>query len=723
MSTQVTRREFLIQSLAGAGLTLALSVTPFGYSILKAEDLKKDDHLFSPNAWIQVRPDNVVTVVVNKSEMGQGVTTALPMIVADELDADWQTVSFEEAPASAKYIDPVWGEQLTGGSTSVRHMFGPLREAAAAAREMLVSAAAQTWGAPRNECEAFNGTVRHKGKEKALTYGQLAEKASALSVPERPPLKKENQFTLIGTPMARLDVPAKVQGTAVFGIDAGIPQMLYASIARPPAYGAEILSYDRNAAEKVPGVYKVVSMDRSIAVCADSIHAAWKGRDALSVKWGKGSHRDLNDETLKKSFLQDLGKEGKPAHSRGDVEKAMGQSAQKIEATYYLPYLAHVTMEPMDCTAWVKEGRCDIWAPTQNQTGSLQATEKITGLKPGQIHIHTTYLGGGFGRRAETGYVDEVVHISKAVGRPVKLIWTREEDVQHGFYRPGNACRIQGGLDQNGNLVAWSHKIACPSIWEMFNPGMVKNGIDPSAVEGIADQYDIPNLSIDYVMVKNPIPIGFWRSVGNTQNAFTVESFMDELAHAAKKDPLDFRLSVLETNSPARRVLEQVAEKAGWGKPLKKGQARGIAYHYSFGTHVAEVAEISVDEKKGKIKVHRVVCAVDCGPIVNPAIIEAQMRGAITMGLSAGLKERVRFANGGVQSANFYDYEILRMDEAPEAIDVHIVKSTEKMGGIGEPGLPPVAPAVANALFQATGARMHHLPMSPKAVKAAMGKV
>jgi isoquinoline 1-oxidoreductase beta subunit len=319
--------------------------------------------------------------------------------------------------------------------------------------------------------------------------------------------------------------------------------------------------------------------------------------------------------------------------------------------------------------------------------------------------------------------VDEVVHISKAVGRPVKLIWTREEDVQHGFYRPGNACRIQGGLDQNGNLVAWSHKIACPSIWEMFNPGMVKNGIDPSAVEGIADQYDIPNLSIDYVMVKNPIPIGFWRSVGNTQNAFTVESFMDELAHAAKKDPLDFRLSVLETNSPGRRVLEQVAEKAGWGKPLKKGQARGIAYHYSFGTHVAEVAEISVDEKKGKIKVHRVVCAVDCGPIVNPAIIEAQMRGAITMGLSAGLKERVRFANGGVQSANFYDYEILRMDEAPEAIDVHIVKSTEKMGGIGEPGLPPVAPAVANALFQATGARMHHLPMSPKAVKAAMGKV
>lgn len=720
MNSPITRREFLKKSLAGAGMTIAISITPFGSRLFSAQEVKKD--LFRPNAWIQITPDNIVTVVVNKSEMGQGVYTSLPMILADELEADWKQVRIQAAPARDEYKDPGFGMQLTGGSTSVRHMFEPLRKAGAAAREMLVSAAAQEWGISVSECEAFQGMVRHTKSGRTMTYGQLCEKASKLPIPQNPSLKKESEFRFIGTPMSRLDVADKVNGTAMFGADVFVPEMLYGAISRPPAYGAKAISYDQEAAEKVAGVHKVVGVDRGIAVSANTLDAAWKGKKALNVKWDEGSQPDLNNETLEKSFIQYLDKQGVVARNEGNTKNALSSAAKKIGATYILPYLSHVTMEPMNCTAHVRGDGCDIWVPTQNQSGVLQVAVKVTGLKPEQIHVHTTYLGGGFGRRAETDVVEEALQVSKATGRPVKLIWTREEDIQNDFYRPGNCCKIEGGIDRKGNLMAWSHKVVVPSIFARIFPQMMKSGVDPAAVEGISNmEYEIPNLYVEYVRIDTPIPVGFWRSVGSSHNAFTVESFVDELAHAAKKDPLEFRLTHLKNHPRARRVLEVAAEKSGWGRSLKKGQGLGIAYHFSFGSHVAEVAEVSVNKKDGTIKVHRVVCAVDCGAIVNPAIITAQINGAIIMGLSAALKERVVFGKGGVETANFYDYNELRISEVPE-IEVHLMKSKEEKGGIGEPGLPPVAPAVANAVFNAIGVRVRNLPMTPETVMKLMKK-
>jgi isoquinoline 1-oxidoreductase beta subunit len=719
MKTPISRREFLKTTLTGAGLTIAAAMTPLGSRLLSAQEVKKGS--FNPNVWVRITPNNIVTIVVNKSEMGQGVTTSLPMIAADELEADWKQIRFIEAPGGEKYIDPNLGMQLTGGSTSVRHMFEPLRKANAAAREMLRAAAAQTWGVPVDDCVASRNAVRNLKSGKSLTYGQLCERASQLPLPLNPPLKKESQFKFIGTSVPRLDVPDKVSGKAIFGIDIFVPNMLYATIARPPAFGAKIISYDREAAEKIPGVQKVAAIDNGIAVCATYPDLAWKGRDALKAKWDKGSNPGLNNETLEKTFLDHLKKEGAIALNRGNAGNALNQAAKKIEATYVLPYLAHVTMEPMNCTAHLGENRCDILVPTQNQSGALEAAQKLTGLKPEQIHIRTTYLGGGFGRRGFVDYVEEALQISKATGKPIKLIWTREEDIQHDSYRPGYSCTIKGGIDEKGRMTAWSHKIVVQSIFERFAPQMIKNGIDPAAVDGIVEMdYKIPNLYVEYVKMELPVPVGFWRSVGNTQNGFTKETFVDELADAAKKDPLEFRLNHLE-NPTARRVLQVVAEKAGWGKPPKRGEAMGIAHHFSFGTHAAQVAEISVNKKDGSIKVHRVVCATSCGLMVNPNIIVAQMRGAILMGLSAAMKEKIDFANGGVQTANFYDYNELRMDEAPE-IDVHLVKSKDTTGGIGEPGLPPTGPAVANALFRAAGIRMHRLPMTPENVMMEMKK-
>lgn len=723
MNAPITRREFLKKSLVFSGLTIAVSITPAGYRLLSAKEIEKGNaYLFSPNVWLQITPDNIVTIIVNKSEMGQGVYTSLPMILADELEADWKQVRLKMAPAADEYKDPMWGAQATGGSTSVRHMYEPLRKAGAAAREMLIKAAAQMWGVPTSECEAKESTVRHKKSGRSLTYGNLSLEASKLPVPKTPSLKKENQFRLIGTSLPRLDLLEKVKGSAIFGIDVFTPDMLYAAIARPPAYGAKVVSFDKEAATRVTGVKNVMPIHSGIAVCADSLDEAWKGRKALNVTWDKGAHSDLSTKTLEEIFIQHLDKQGVVARKDGDAKNSLNKATKKVDSTYILPYLAHATMEPMNCTAHVRKDNCDIWVPTQNQSGVLQLAIKITGLKPKQVLVHTTYLGGGFGRRFELDVVEEAIQLSKTTGKPVKLIWTREEDIQNDFYRPGNCCRIQGGIDETGRLVAWSHKIVVPSIFARAMPGQVKDGIDPAAVEGIANmEYEIPNVYVEYVRIDTPVPVGFWRSVGSSHNAFTVESFIDELSHAAQKDPLEFRLNLLKNHHCASRVLKVVAEKAGWGKPLKRGQRRGIAYHLSFGTHVAQIAEVSVNKKDGKVTVHKVVCAVDCGPVVNPDIIKAQMMGGIIFGLSAALKERVSFAGGGVESANFYNYDILRMDETPE-IEVHIVKSNEKMGGIGEPGVPPVAPAVANAVFNATGMRIRRLPMKPETVMNEMKK-
>ncbi len=722
MSRTITRREFIKKSLAGAGLAIAVSVTPSGYRLLSASELKKGAAPFSPSIWLQVRPDNIVNVVVNKSEMGQGVFTSLPMILADELDADWKQIRFESAPAADKYKDPARGMQFTGGSSSVRDMYDPLRKAGASARQMLLTAAAKTWQVPINECETINGTVTHKRSSRTLTYGQLSAKAAGLKVPQDPPLKDKGMFKYIGKPLDRLDIHAKVNGAAVFGIDVQVPGMLYASIARPYAYGSKPTSFDKDAAMKVKGVTNVVSLHTGIAVCAKTPDAAWKGRDLLKVSWGKGSDPGMNDETLEKRFMGDLGKNGLSARNDGDVKAALGKAARKAGATYVLPYLSHATMEPMNCTAHVGPDKCEIWIPTQNQSGVLRLAEKETGLKPDQIHVHTTYLGGGFGRRFETDVLEEALKISKAVKKPVKLIWKREEDMQNDLYRPANCSSIEGGLDENGQLVAWSHKIVCPSIFARVFPERVRGGIDPAAVEGLENmEYEIPNLHVEYVRIDTPVPVGFWRSVGSSHNGFTVESFVDEMAHAAGKNPLEFRLGLLKNHPRPRHLLEVVAEKAGWSKPLSGAEGRGIAQVLSFGTYVAQVAEVSVNRKDGMIRVHRVVCAVDCGDVVNPAIITAQMQGAIIMGLSAALREGITLADGGVRSSNFDTYQILRMSGAPE-IEVHIVKSGEALGGIGEPGLPPVAPAVANAVFNATGIRLRRLPMKPETVLEAMKK-
>jgi len=714
-----TRREFLKTSLAGAGLTLAASLMPSGIRILSAAEAEKD-MTFQPNVYLRIAPDDTITVIVNKSEMGQGIYTSLPMIIADELEADWKKVKIVPAPAGAEYKDPVWGMQSTGGSTSIRHMHDTLRKAGAAAREMLVLAGSEALKAPLRECAAVNGTVRNMKSGKGLSYGKLVFEASRLTVPKDPALKKDAQLKYIGKAVPRLDVPDKSTGKANFGIDTFVPNMLYATIARPPQFGAQPATLDKAAAEQVKGVKAVVSISRGIAVCAESIDAAWKGRDALKATWQNPAMANLSTGTVEQDLMTRMKETGVTAKTEGDVKAALAAAAKKIDSFYLLPYLAHATMEPMNCTAAVAPERCDVWAPTQNQGGVQAAAAKISGLKPEQVFVHTTYLGGGFGRRFETDFAEEAVSIAKAAGRPVKLIWTREEDIQNDVYRPGNYTRIEAGLDDKGRLTAWSHKIVCPSIFARVFPGMMKNGIDNAAVEGVTDlEYEVPNLLAEYVRIDLPVPVGFWRSVGASHNGFIIESFVDELAAAAGKGPLEFRLAHLAKHPRAKRVLETAALKAGWGKKPKQGQAMGIAYHLSFGTYVAQVAEVSVDKASGKITVHKVTCAVDCGSVINPDTVKAQMESGIIMGLSAALKEKMEFANGGVKTQNFGDYDLLRMSETPE-IEVHITTGKDPLGGIGEPGVPPIAPAVANAVFAATGARLRSLPMTPAAVLAAM---
>jgi len=720
MSSSITRRTFI----KIAGLTIAVVATPSGFSILTgAEALEEMKKGFSPNVWIRITPENKVIVTVNKSEMGQGIFTALPMIIADELEADWKQVKFEVAPAADQYKDPVWGSQATGGSTSIRHMYDPLRKAGAAGREMLVTAAAAEWKVPDSECEANLGKVIHSPSGRALTYGELAEKAAAVAPPKEPKLKKESQFRYIGITMPRLDIAEKTDGTAKFGIDTTVPDMLYATVSRPYAYGARVEVVHDAAAEKVKGLQKIVKIDRGVAFCADTLEAAWQAKKATHIVWSPGTDPSMTNETLDKVFADALAKDGITARKDGDSQKAYGAAPHKFDMKYSLPYLSHATMEPMNCTVHVQKDRCDIWVPTQNQTGTLMTAQKITGLKPEQIHVHTTYLGGGFGRRFEQDFVEEAVQIAKAVSRPVKVIWTREEDFQNDYFRPGNLSRIQAALDEKGDLAAWSHKIVCPSIFARVFPGMMKNGIDNAAVEGLSNmEYDIPNISVEYVRIDTPVPVGFWRSVGSSHNAFTVETAIDELAHQAKKDPLRFRLDLLKKHPRAQKVLEVAAEKAGWGKKPEKNIGRGIAYHLSFGSYVAQVADIAVNRKDGTIKVKKIVCAVDCGRVVNPDTVKGQMIGGIVMGLSAALKEKIEFARGKTVTENFDTYPLLTMSETPD-IEVHIVTSNDQLGGIGEPGVPPVAPAVANALFNAAGVRIRTLPLNPETVlKALKGK-
>jgi isoquinoline 1-oxidoreductase subunit beta len=714
----ISRRKFIQNSAAaGGGLLLGFYLPASGKTIKNAGVPDPAD--FAPNAFIRIGTDNTVTVIVNHTELGQGAYTSLPMLVADELDADWSKVRFESAPVDPAYNHTVFGLQMTGGSTSTLTEYDRLRKAGATARAMLIAAAAQTWGVDSSTCRTENGKVVHDASGKSLQYGQLVEKASGMPVPADVKLKEPKDFKIIGKPTKRLDTPQKINGTGIFGLDVKLPGMLIALVARPPVFGGKVKSFNADKTKAISGVKHVVEIDRGIAVVADGFWPAKLGREALEVEWDEGPLAELDSKVQRKEYAELAKQQGVSAKKEGDTAAVKARGVKKIEAVYELPYLAHATMEPMNCVADVKSDSCEIWVGTQFQTVDHQQAVKITGLKPEQVRLHTTLAGGGFGRRAvpDAHFVSEAVQVSKAINAPVKVIWTREDDMRGGYYRPAAYHEISAGIDAAGKPLFWQQKIVCQSfiVGSPFE-AMIKGGIDPTAVEGSAElPYQIPNIQVNWVMAPSGVPTLWWRSVGHTHNGFVAETFIDELAKAAGKDPYQYRRSLLDKHPRHKRVLELAAQKAGWGTPLPAGRARGIAVHESFESFVAYVAEVSLT-KKGEVRVHKVTGAIDCGPVVNPDTIKAQVEGGIVFGLTAALYGEISFEKGRVKQRNFHDYRMLRMNEMP-AVDVHIVNSTEKMGGVGEPGVPAIAPAVANALFVLTGKRIHRLPIHPEDVK------
>jgi isoquinoline 1-oxidoreductase beta subunit len=657
--------------------------------------------VFAPDPWIRIHADGTVSVVIDHSEMGQGVMTALAMLVAEELEVDLDQVRTEFAPAATDYFNPAFGEQMTGGSTSVRESWTPLRQAGAAARDMLIAAAAAIWGVRRATCRAERGAVVHAASGRRLGYGEVGAKAAALRPPRSVRLKRPGAFRLIGKPTPGLDVPAKVCGTAVFGADVTLPDMLVAAVLRCPVPGGKPAHFDAAPARGMPGVRDVVAIDSGIAVVADSFCAAVRAREAIRVTWDEGANAGLSSDEIRRRFVRAAKRAGRVARETGDVAAALGEAATVVEVVYETPYLAHATLEPMNGTARIGPDGCDIWVPTQAQTEAQLAAARAAGLPPERVRVHTTFLGGGFGRRLEHDYVTEAVQIAKAVGKPVQVQWTRTDDMQHDFYRPANYTVLKGGLDKRGRPCAWRQHIVGP----------------PLALEGVDIPYAVRNLRESHVEEDPGLPTGPWRSVGASQNAFVVESFIDELAHAADADPYLFRRRLLARALRHRGVLDLAAAKAGWGRPPPAGRHRGIALYFSFGSWVAQVAEVSVSDG-GEIRVHRVVAAIDCGIAVNPDGIEAQMEGAVAFGLGAALKGEITFADGQAMQRGFRDYPLLTFAEMPE-VEVHIVASAKPPGGVGEPGVPPIAPAVANAVFAATGKRIRRLPIRAADLAAA----
>jgi len=654
------------------------------------------------NAFIHVGSDDVVLFSIHKSEMGQGPMTSLSQLLAEELDCDWKQVRTEFAG-----VDPAYGPlQGTFGSMSIRTCWDPLRKAGASARDMLLDAAAQKWGVAKSQLRTEKGYVINTANNERASYGSLADAAGKLAPPAKVAVKDPKDFHLIGTSPKRLDTPLKVNGSAPFGLDARVPAMMYAVVARCPVFGGKVASFDAAKAKTVPGVKDAVRISSGVAVIADNTWAAMEGRKALQVQFEEGKNADLNSAKIHELFVNLASKPGAVARNTGDAEAALASGAKKLEAVYEVPYLSHAPMEPMNCTADVRPDSAELWVSTQIQTAAMGVTAKVTGLHPDKIQIHTLFLGGGFGRRGGDDFVGEAVEISKAIGKPVKLTWTREDDMQHDLYRPASYAKFAGALDADGWPVAWNTRVVCPSF------GGLRNGVDRTSVEGIIDlEYTIPNFHVDYHPPDLDIPTTYWRSVGFSQNTFFSESFLDELAAATGKDPLEYRRRLLAKSARLSGVLELAAEKAGWGKPLPAGHARGIAVVNNIGSYNAQVAEVSVDQ--GKLRVHRVVCAVDCGHVINPAGVEQQIQSGIVYGLSAAMKGEITIERGRVVQGNFNHYDVLRINEMP-VVEVHIVPSKAAPGGIGEASTPSVIPAVTNAIFAATGKRIRKLPIRPE---------
>jgi len=669
--------------------------------------------VYPPNAFIRIAADDSITIVVNKSEMGQGVYTSLPMLIAEELEADWSRIRVESAPVAAVYNHTGFGMQMTGGSSSIPSSWEQLRQVGASGRILLIRAAAQQWGVPEGECHAENSQVIHAGSGKKLSYGKLVDAAAKLPLPDNVALKSPKDFKLIGKATKRLDTPAKINGSAQFGLDVYLPGMLTVLIARSPVFGGKVKRFDATEARKLPGVQGVYQVPTGIAVAASGFWPAKTARDLLEIEWDEGPGAALSTPKMRAEYLELTKQPGAIARKDGDTVQGFKAAHKSISAEYEIPYLAHAAMEPLNVVVDLKPDHCSIWTGTQMQTMDHAMAAKTAGLKPEQVEIHTTFLGGGFGRRANprSDFVIEAVQVAMAVAQPVKVVWTREDDTRGGNYRPMWSDHIEAGIAKDGKPLAWKHTLVGQSIVAdtSFEAFMTHNGVDATSVEGAATlPYVIPNLQVELHSPKNAVPVQWWRSVGHSHTAFVVETMIDELAHLAGKDPVAYRLGILPADSRYRGVLQLAAKNAGWGKKkLPAGHAYGVAVHKSFDSYVAEIAEVSLEN--GKIRVHRVVAAVDCGMVINPDGVRQQIEGGIVYGLSAALHGAITLENGRVMQSNFHDYAPLRFSEMPR-VEVHIVASGELPTGIGEPGTPPIAPAVANAVFTLTGKRLRRMP-------------
>jgi isoquinoline 1-oxidoreductase subunit beta len=708
----LSRRGFLrAGAAAGGGLMLSLSL-PFGNREANAADA------FVPNAFIRIGSDGQIVLIMPYVEMGQGTYTSIPMLIAEELEVDLKQIGLEHAPPNEKlYANPLLGVQATGNSNAIRGAWQPLRQAGAAARTMLVAAAAKKWNVDPASCRAQNGEVLHPPTGRSIEYGALAADAAGMPVPEKIALKRPQDFKLIGTPAKRLDTPAKVNGTAVYGIDVRPSGVKIATLAQSPVFGGRVKNVDDSAAKIVKGVRQIVRLDDAVAVVADHMGAAKKGLAALKIEWDDGPHAKLTTEDIARELDQAALRSGAVAQNIGDVDKAMASAVTKVEALYHAPFLAHATMEPMNCTVHLRKDECEIWIGSQAVARVQAMAAKAAGLSPEKVIVHNHLLGGGFGRRLEADGAVRAVQIAQHVDGPVKIVWTREEDIQHDMYRPYWVDRISAGLDAKGRPVAWNNRFAGSSVIARWLPPGFKDGLDPDSTEGAIDLvYDLPNFHVEFVRVEPPgISTAFWRSVGPSHNVFVTESFVDELAAAAKQDAVAYRRALLDKSPRAKIALNLAADKADWGKPLPKGSGRGVSLQSAFGSYMAHVAEVEVSEN-GAVRIRRVVCAVDCGTVVNPDTVQAQVQSGIVFGATAALYGEITLKDGRVEQGNFDTYQMLRMNEAP-AIDVHIVNSQEPPGGIGETGTSAIVPAIANAIFAATGKRLRKMPIDPAILK------